>query len=106
MSRLSSHCNVYNTCLRIIRNKGYKLRLEGELDEEEMIIPESLLWFAEKGEYDFLAANPIELLGLVSIHEHVEPKVDKPYWWTVPGDDIRDELYEQAFPDDENEDQQ
>ena len=101
MSRLSSNANVYNTCLRIIREKGYGLNLSGELDEDEMIIPESMLWSAEKGEYDFLADNPIELLGLVAIHEKINPQEDKSYWWVVEGADIYDELIEKAFPDEE-----
>lgn len=101
MSRLSSNANVYNPCLRIIREKGYKLDLQGELDEEGIIIPESMIWIAEKGEFDFLADTPIELLGLVSIHETVNPKNSEAYWWFVEGEDIYDELIEKAFPDDE-----
>ena len=102
MSRLSSNANVYNTCLRIIREKGYGLNLEGELDENELIIPESLTWYAEKGEFDFLADNPIELLGLVSLHEKINPQESKSYWWVVEGEDIYDELMGKAFPSEED----
>lgn len=98
MSRLSAHANVYNTCLRLIREKGYHLSLEGDTDKDGIIIPESLIWTAEKGEYDFLAHNPIELLGLVSIHEKIQPTSSEPYWWVIDGDDIRDELMDKAFP--------
>ena len=48
MSRLSSNANVYNSCLRIIKEKGYELNLEGELDQDGIIIPESMIWIAEK----------------------------------------------------------
>lgn len=97
MSRLSSHTNVYNTCLRLIREKGYNINLEGDTDEDDIIIPDSLIWIAEKGEYDFLAHNPIELLGLVCIHEKIQPEKDEPYWWSVDGEDIYSELMDKAF---------
>jgi hypothetical protein len=85
---LSSHLNVYNTCLRILRNRGFQLRLEEattDADSDE-------LWIAEKGEFRFMADNPIELLGLTAIFDYVHPKEDVPYWWTVKGPDIQKEL--------------
>ena len=35
MASLGSHRNVYNTCLRILRQRGYRLWVEGELDAEK-----------------------------------------------------------------------
>ena len=29
---LVSHANVYNTCLRILSNRGFAMHVEGELD--------------------------------------------------------------------------
>ena len=31
---LGSHANVYNTCLLMLRNRGFKLHVAGELDDE------------------------------------------------------------------------
>ncbi len=66
MASLSSHANVHNTCLRILRQRGYRLWVEGELDEDGMY-PNDLAWMAEKNGYTFHADNPIELLGLTGI---------------------------------------
>lgn len=43
--------------------------------------------------------NPIELLGLVRIYDHVQPAEDADYWWGVNGEDIRREVMLKAFPD-------
>src|SRR5215470_11796915 len=40
----------------------------------------------------FTRRNPIELLGLVAIFDHVKPKEDTPYWWEVKGPHVRREL--------------
>jgi hypothetical protein len=99
MDMLSSHANVYNTCLLILRERGYKLRVEGEQDGEGMIIPTSLNWVAIDDGYQMNADNPIELLGLVTIYELRKAGPDpKPYWWNVSGPDIYDELMDHAFP--------
>jgi len=85
MPALSSHANIYNTCLRILQERGYTLSLK-ESDDD-------YIWIAAKGEYDFWADNPIELLGLASIYEYHAPTDDPvPYWWVVKGDNIRREL--------------
>lgn len=95
---LGSHGNVYNTCLRILRKRGFKLRVEGELDEEGCY-PTDALWIAEKDDFSFKADNPIELLGLVAVYDYVQPTEVKPYWWNVEGEDVWTELMEEAFPD-------
>lgn len=96
---LASHSNVYNTCLRILRRKGYSLRVEGELssDGDDSI---TLSWYAEQDGFKLYGDNPIELLGLAAIRDYVSPKQEEPYWWVVEGPDIRAELLEAAFPDD------
>src|SRR4051794_32250499 len=96
---LSSHANVYNSCLRILRERGYSLRVEGEMTPDGCY-PTDATWVAERGEFVFRGDNPIELLGLVAIYDHVRPEEARPYWWSVEGPDLWSELMETAFPDD------
>ena len=104
MASLGSHANVYNSCLRLLRLRGYALRLEGELDENGHAY--NFIWFAEKNGEDFQADNPIELLGLTAIYEYKAPVGElEPYWWAIEGTNIREELFDAAFPDTEEEDQ-
>src|SRR5947209_8629104 len=98
---LSSHANVYNTCLRILRSRGFALRVEGELDPDGS--SSNLLWVAEKNHFLFRADNPIELLGLTAVYEFVQPAKNEPYWWQVDGPDIWEELWDQAFPTTEDD---
>ena len=99
---LSSHPNVYNTCLTILRSRGFALHVEGEMDSDGCY-PVDALWIAEKANFSFVAYNPIELLGLVAIFDHVQPVEPRSYWWVVDGPDIKTELMEAAFPDDATE---
>jgi len=87
---LASHANVYNTCLHILRQRGFALRLDYGSEGEEPY--ESPLWIAAKDGFVFKADNPIELLGLSVIFEFVKPLKDEPYWWSVDGPDIWAEL--------------
>jgi hypothetical protein len=97
---LGSHANVYNTCLRILRNRGFALRVEGEMTADGCYPPDAL-WIAEKEWFHFAADNPIELLGLVAVYDYVRPKEASPYWWVVQGPDLWRELMEEAFPDEQ-----
>lgn len=94
---LGSNLNVWNACLRILRLREYSLKVEGELDEDGCW-PTDALWIAEKDGFRFMGDNPIELLGLVGIYDHVRPAEDTDYWWRVAGEDIRSELMLEAFP--------
>ena len=96
MSRLGSHPNVYNTCLNVLRRKGFEVSIYREDEATEI---HQCLWEARKDDYDFLAANPIELLGLATVFEVVDPSVDKPYWWRIDEDDIYEELVDRAYPE-------
>jgi len=97
MAALFSHMNVYNTCLIILRLKGYKLWVESKYDQDGCLDPSSTFWIAEKNGYDFMAYNPVELLGLISIYEFKEPKASpEPYWWSIDGSDIYTELISNA----------
>lgn len=53
--------NTYNSCLLILRSKGYELHAE-ESDER-------LTWMASKDGNSFLAYSPPELLGIVTLGE-------------------------------------
>jgi hypothetical protein len=99
---LASHANAYNTCLRILRARGFTLEVSGN-QADDGGYPVDCLWIAHKGDFHFTADNPIELLGLTAIYEHVKPTEDQPYWWSVDGPDIWTELMEAAFPDDQSD---
>jgi hypothetical protein len=102
MASLGSHANVYNSCLRLLRLRGYALSLEGELDENGGAC--DLSWFAEKNGEAFQADNPIELLGLTAIYEYKQPAGElESYWWVIEGANIREELMDAAFPDTEED---
>ncbi|WP_104815628.1 hypothetical protein [Kitasatospora sp. MMS16-BH015] len=81
MPRLSSHVNVWETCLQLLERRGYALRVvpaeeEGEPDE----------WYAEKDGYTLLADTPVELLGLAAVYEDVRPEAPVDYWWRAKTD--------------------
>ena len=95
---LGSHLNVHNTCLRILVERGYALRVTGEVVEEGQY-PTDCHWIAEKDDFYFCADNPIELLGLVAIRDHLQPPEDVNYWWRTKGPDLRSELLERTFGD-------
>ena len=51
--------------------------------------------------FRFTAYNPIEFLGLVAIYDDVQLAGARSYGWVVDGPDIRTNLMEAAFHDDE-----
>ena len=71
MPALSSHLNVFNTAILIIMDKGYRYWVN---DDETY-------YYAEKEVWDFMADDPIQLLGLISIYESQNPKKYEDYWW-------------------------
>lgn len=73
MADIGAHLNVYNTALVILERKGWSLRHD---DAQEWC-------FANKGEWELLADDPMQLLGLVAIHEHHAPTEKKEYWWKI-----------------------
>ena len=86
---LFSYPNVWNTCLLILRERGYRLFLLGP---DEPVSLSRCTWNAEKVGIKLRADNPIELLGLAMIHEHQQPAADIPYWWRIDGPNIVHEL--------------
>jgi hypothetical protein len=95
---LSSNANVYGTCLRILQSRGFELEVRGD-PEPDSSYPVRNLWVARKDGFYFGGDNPIELLGLIAVYDHVRPPEDRPYWWFVEGPDVEGELLEAAFPD-------
>jgi hypothetical protein len=78
MPDIGAHLNVYNTALVILERKGWALRLD---DSQGW-------WFANKGDWEFLADDPMQLLGLVAIYEYHAPKTKKEYWWKIDEPDL------------------
>jgi hypothetical protein len=99
---LSSHFNVWDTCLHILRECGYAIQVQGVLDEDGSW-PTEVMWIAEKDGFMFKAENPIELLGLKAIYDHVQPEKDVSYWWKSGDGDLRKELMLTAFPEPKND---
>ncbi|MFT3776495.1 MAG: hypothetical protein QM820_64970 [Minicystis sp.] len=76
MPDLSSHPNVYETCLRVLADRGWRASLSPrDVDEDD-------IWRATKGDVELWADNPIELLGLVGVWEARWPGEYVPWWWT------------------------
>ncbi len=84
---LSAYLNVYNTCLVILKRRGYQLRCE--LPDEN--------WIAEKDGFKFFANNPIELIGLVGIYDEIKPASDIEYWWKLDDPDLFSELCPDSY---------
>lgn len=95
---LGSHINVHNTCLNILKKRGYKLWIDSDAPDADLL---DCFWFAEKNGYIFMAGNPIELMGLAGIYEFKnEPLVEeKPYWWLVNEENVYDRILEKKWPD-------
>lgn len=95
---LATHANVYNTCLRILRDRGFELMISGDRLRHDVSYPVEVYWVAQKDGWRFSADNPIELLGLVAIYDYKQPREEQSYWWHVDGPDIWTELMDSAFP--------
>lgn len=75
MSNLSSHPNVYETCLQLLADKGW--RIATNLSDQDA--PDS--WVGLRGDVELWADNPIELLGLVAVWEARWPGQYEAWWW-------------------------
>jgi len=63
-SALVAAGNTYNPSLIVLRERGYQLWIEAGEDDAP-------LWCARKGPQTFLAYTGTELLGLVTLWEHL-----------------------------------
>lgn len=94
-SRVFRICDALNTwrpALSVLRKKGYKLFISPDPREEFY----GEFWAIKDGR-DFIASNPVALLGLVQIWEEYGEQ------WQQKSQnygDIEDELATIAFPDD------
>lgn len=73
MPALSYYTNVHNTALVILKRKGFRLWTEQGGD----------LICAEKDGWDFMANDPVQLLGLISVYETQQPSEFNEYWWKI-----------------------
>jgi len=92
MASLGSHINVWETCLQLMDRLGYELEATFCIEEGEEGMG---TWFAMKDGFDFAADDPIQLLGLVAIHEDVRPEKDEPYWWRAKTVRTKPDLFDQ-----------
>ena len=82
MPDLSAYLNVYNTALVVIERKGWSLRFEQNGEH----------WHATKDGWELMADDPMQLLGLISIHEHHAPTKKAEYWWKIDQPDLLSKL--------------
>ena len=73
MPALSAYLSVWNTCLVILQQKGFRTWT----DEDENY------FYAERDGWDFMGDDPIQLLGLVAVFEHTHPSKHEEYWWRI-----------------------
>lgn len=93
-SRLFGHPNVWNTCLLMLREFGYTLRVSGHPALRDFT--SRMRWHATMPDgTDLSADTPIELLGLASIHRYHKPNVDSNYWWQLDGPSLVTELIDE-----------
>ena len=73
MPDLSAYLNVYNTALVILERKGWSLSFDKSNEQ----------WLAKREDWEFLADDPMQLLGLVGIYEYRAPATKEEYWWKL-----------------------
>jgi hypothetical protein len=71
MPALSEYANVFDTALAVLEQKGFSVWRDEKTD----------MFCAQRKGWDFMADNPISLLGLVAIYEHKNPEAYVEYWW-------------------------
>ena len=88
--RLSEAPNTYNSALRIIKSKGYKIFLYPDARDEFYGD-----YWAIKGNQDFIAEDPLRLLGIITIWE-----TNGESWsGKANSENLYDEIASKAFPD-------
>jgi hypothetical protein len=73
MPALSYYTNVHNTALVVLKRKGFRVWTQQGGD----------LICAEKDGWEFMAFDPVQLLGLISIYESRRPRKYSEYWWKI-----------------------
>ncbi len=83
MPALSAYTNTENTSLVILKNKGYEVWYDEQLE----------MFGAVKDGWDFLANSITELVGVVGIYEyHGSPLEYKEYWWKIDDPWLRESV--------------
>ena len=101
MPRLIEQLNVHSTCIALLGRKGWSVRIEPCLYEEEDATLD--LYTATRDGTTIEASTPVALLGLASIHEHHHPHTDESYWWHIKDSDpsllskLEDDALERSF---------
>lgn len=95
-TRIVDAPNTHNPALIALREKGYVLGIypPDEPDHGEGPRTEIGHWFARSGDREFVAGDPLALLGLAALWEH---RGDN--WRRVGDPDIDDEIVAAAYPD-------
>ena len=83
---LAEAMNTYNIALYAIKEKGYKIKLELDEAEEEIIS-----WIATKGTITISAFNPLSLLALVVVIEQYGEE-----WKQIETGNLYDEILEES----------
>jgi|GEM_PF-583404 len=92
--RLFSHYNVYNSCLLLLQQSGYTLRVSG--NPVLGSYHSHLRWHAKSRDgAELIGDSPIELLGLAALHGYHQPDVNEPYWWRISGPAVVTSLIEE-----------
>lgn len=89
--RIADTMNTYNISLSIIKSKGYMVFLYP--DEREEYLGD---FWAIKGNRDFVASDPLRLLGIISVWENTGDD-----WQNnkFPTEDLYNNILERALPD-------
>lgn len=89
--RLADAGNTYHRALAVVRSKSYHIYYYPSGDEEG-----GGDFWAIKDKRDFIAAGPLELLGLITMWEHFGDD-----WQALDVPDIYGEVIDAAFPEDD-----
>lgn len=89
--RIADAMNTYNIALRIIKSKGFKIFLYPDSRDEYM----GDFW-AIKGSRQFIGADPLRLLGIISVWENTGDDWQNSKF---PEEDLYDEILSRALPD-------
>jgi hypothetical protein len=89
--RLADAMNTYNSALVVLRSKGYQLYIYRDDREED----QGDYW-AIKHKRDFIAKDPLRLLGLVGIWEYFGDQ-----WRDAPRENIDESILTMTYPEEE-----
>jgi len=95
--RMVDAMNTHNPALITLKEMGYELGIyPPERDEDEVEVPQTEIghWWAQKYKHEFVASDPLSLLGIVSIWEH---RGDK--WINEDDPDVSDRILSEIYGD-------